>query len=101
MAKDNERERMPYIQVDSDLWAIMREDETRPRAMIKRITAYDGVEQYFLMTWHPDPTQRKLVRIHTSLEEANRSVKWREVSPKIPGRPTPANQAELDAEVGR
>ena len=25
MAKDNERERMPYIQIDSDQWAIMRE----------------------------------------------------------------------------
>lgn len=97
MANDNERERMPYIQIDSDLWAIMREDQTRPRAMIKRVTAYDGVEQYFLMTWHPEPTQRKLVRIHTSLEDANRSVKWRASEPKIPDRPTPANLRENES----
>lgn len=33
MAKDNERERLPYIQIDSDLQTIMREVETKPRAM--------------------------------------------------------------------
>ncbi len=25
VAKDNERERMPYIQIDSHLWAVIRE----------------------------------------------------------------------------
>lgn len=41
------------------------------------------------------------MHIHTSLEDANRSVKGREVNPKIPGRPTPANQTQVDAEAGR
>lgn len=87
-----ERDRMPYIQIDADLWVVMREDKYRPRAVIKRVTAYDGVEQYFLLTWQKDPTQRKLVRIHESLEAANQSVKWREQSSKIPGRQEPHNQ---------
>lgn len=82
-----ERDRMPYIQIDADMWVVMREDKYRPRAVIKRVTAYDGVEQYFLLTWQMDPTQRKLVRIHESLEAANQSVKWREQPSKIPGRP--------------
>ena len=28
--KGNERELMPYTQIDSDLWAIMRENEDGP-----------------------------------------------------------------------
>lgn len=92
MQNSAERDRMPYIQVDADLWVVMREDKYRPRAVIKRVTAYDGVEQYFLLTWQMDPTQRKLVRIHESLEAANQSVKWREQPSKIPGRPEPHDQ---------
>jgi len=91
MNDPHERDRMPYIQVDADLWVVMREDKYRPRAVIKRVTAYDGVEQYFLLTWQMDPTQRKLVRIHESLEEANRSVKWRNQPRNIPGRPDPVH----------
>jgi hypothetical protein len=59
MAKDNERERLSYVQIDSKLWAVMRENQTRPRAMINRVTAYDGVEQYFLMTRHPEPPNQR------------------------------------------
>ena len=82
-----ERERMPYIQVDADLWIVMREDKTRPRAVIERVQWHDGSEQYMLKTWHPEPGQRRLVRIHDTLEDANRSVKWRDpktVTPSIP-----------------
>lgn len=82
-----ERDRMPYIQITADLWIVMREDKTRPRAVIERVRWHDGSEQYLLKTWHTEPGQRRLVRIHDSLEEANRSVKWR--NPKNTSRSGP------------
>lgn len=72
-----ERDRMPYIQIDTDTWVVMREDKDRPKAVIERVKWRDDSEQYLLKTWHSDPSQRRLVRIHESVEEANRSVKWR------------------------
>lgn len=81
-----EHERMPYIQITADLWVVMREAKDRPRAVIERVRWHDGSEQYLLKTWHSDPGQRRLVRIHDTLEDANRSVKWQPTDSRTPSR---------------
>ena len=82
-----EWERLRYIQIEADLWAVMREAPDRPRAIIERVHWRDGSEQYLLKTWHTHPSERKLVSIHESLEDACRAVRWN--NPKSTSRSGP------------
>lgn len=75
-ADNQERERMPYVQIDTDLWAVLRESKEHPAAVISRITAVNGEPRFFLMTWHPNPAQRQMISMHETLAEANREVRW-------------------------
>ncbi|WP_052492446.1 hypothetical protein [Leucobacter komagatae] len=74
--KETERERMPYVQVDTNLWAVMRYPKDRPVAMIQGLANRDNVPLFFVMTWHPEPSKRRVVSQHDTLEEANGSVLW-------------------------
>ena len=74
--KDTERERMPYVQVDTNLWAVMRYPKDRPVAMIQGLANRDNVPLFFVMTWHPEPSRRRVVSQHDTLEAANSSVLW-------------------------
>lgn len=78
---------MPYLQIDADTWAILRENPDRPKAMIRRFVAIDGVEQYLLFTWHSDPHQQRLIRMYDTLDDANRAVKWARPDPQVPSQP--------------
>lgn len=71
-----ERERQPYVQIDTDLWAVMRESKEQPRAMILRIADRQQIEKYLLLTWHPEPHRRRLIAIYDTLQEANHAVRW-------------------------
>lgn len=82
---ETERDRMPYIQIESDRWVVMREHKDRPKAVIQRVKWIDGSEQFLLFTWHSDSAQRRLVKVLDSLEDANRAVRW----PKIETPPEP------------
>lgn len=74
--KDTERERMPYLQVDTNLWAVLRYPKDHPVAMIQGLANRDNVPLFFVMTWHPEPSKRRVVSQHNTLEEANGSVLW-------------------------
>lgn len=87
----------PYIQVDADLWIVMREDP-HPRAVIKRVLHFDGHEQFLLLTWQLDPAVRKIVRIYDSLEDANQSVRWRNPKPETPTMPEHLRQPNPNAQ---
>ena len=66
----------PPIRIERDLWAVMRYRPDQPAAMIYRITDRQQISQYLVMTWHPDPSQRRLDAMYDSLEAADASVKW-------------------------
>ncbi len=76
--RDNaiERERMPYVQIEANLWAVMRYPKTHPVAMILGVANRDNVPLYFVQTWHPEPSRRRVISQHDSVEEANGSVLW-------------------------
>lgn len=73
---DIERERMPYVQIEANLWAVMRYPKTHPVAMIVGLANRDNVPIYFVQTWHPEPSRRRVISQHDTLEEANASVLW-------------------------
>lgn len=68
----------PYIQIDTNLWAVMREPADRPVAMILGMANRDNVPLFFVMTWHPIPDRRRVIGQYDSLEAANASVLWTE-----------------------
>lgn len=69
-------EAQPCVQIETDLWAVMRYNLEQPAAMIVRISDQNQIAKFLLMTWHPDPSRRRLISMHDSLEEANTQVKW-------------------------
>ncbi|MFF8817285.1 hypothetical protein ACF07D_04705 [Leucobacter sp. NPDC015123] len=73
---DIERERMPYVQIDSNLWAVMRYPKDRPVAMIVGLANRDNVPLFFVQQWHPEPSKRRVISQHDTLEAANASVLW-------------------------
>ena len=75
-ANDIERERMPYVQIDTNLWAVMRYPKDRPVAMIIGLASRDNVPLFFVQQWHPEPSKRRVISQHDTLEEANASVLW-------------------------
>lgn len=75
-ADDQERERMPYVQIDTDSWVVLRRSKERPEAIILRLTASNNEARFFVLSWHPNPAMRRMVSMHGTLAEANRSVRW-------------------------
>lgn len=73
---DSERERMPYVQIDTNLWAVMRYPKDHPVAMIVGMANTDNVPIFFVQTWHPEPSKRRVVSQHNTVEQANASVLW-------------------------
>lgn len=67
---------MPYIQVDMNLWAVMRYPVDHPVAMILGLVGQNGKPQFLVQTWHPDPAQRRVISQHSDLAAANHSVKY-------------------------
>ncbi|WP_449277982.1 hypothetical protein [Leucobacter sp. GX24907] len=70
------RDRMPYIMIEQDLWAVLRYRRDQPAAMIRRITDRNEIAKYLVLTWHPDPHRWRLIAMYDSIEEANGSVLW-------------------------
>lgn len=66
----------PYIQIDTNLWAVMREPVDRPVAMILGMANRENVPLYFVLTWHPIPDRRRVIGQYDTLEAANASVLW-------------------------
>ncbi|GAA1323214.1 hypothetical protein ACFSWE_15600 [Leucobacter albus] len=71
-----ERERMPYVQIDTNLWAVMRYPRDHPVAMILGVANRDNVPLFFVQQWHPEPSKRRVISQHDTLEAANASVLW-------------------------
>lgn len=67
---------MPYVQIDTNLWAVMRESPVRPVAMIQGLANRENVPLFFVLTWHPEPSRRRVLSQHDSLAAANGSVLW-------------------------
>lgn len=87
------------IHVDRDTWLIMREFPQHPKAIVHRVTATGGDERYLLMTWLPDPSKRRLVGIHGSLDEAEAAVPWPSPTPQnLPPNPSPEDHARVARE---
>ena len=76
MPQKSQREAMPYMQIAPDTWVVIRESMEHPKAIIQLVTARDQTEKYFLLTWHLDPSRRRLHGMYDTLEEANQEVKW-------------------------
>lgn len=70
------------ITVDADTWLIMREFPQHPKAIVHRITDTSGEERFMVLTWLPDPAQRRMVGIYRTLSEADSAVPW--PSPSTP-----------------
>lgn len=68
----------PYIQIDTNLWAVMREPVDHPKAMILGLANRDNVPLFFVLTWHPIPDRRRVIGQYDTLEAANASVGWTE-----------------------
>ena len=68
----------PYIQIDTNLWAVMREPADRPVAMILGMANRDNVPLFFVLTWHPIPDRRRVIGQYDTLAAANESVLWTE-----------------------
>lgn len=88
-----ERSRMPYMQISTDQWAVIRESLEHPKAIIQQVTARDQTARYLLYTWHPDPVKRRLHGMFDTIEEANREVSWSNPRPSTPGMPDQMRQA--------
>ncbi|UBH06490.1 hypothetical protein K8P10_002001 [Leucobacter sp. Psy1] len=71
-----QRKRMPYVQIETDVWAIMRNSTEVPAAMIYRISDRIQVAKYLVMTWNAEPHRRRMIAMYDTLEDANFSVKW-------------------------
>lgn len=67
---------MPYIQINANLWAVMRYPKTHPVAMIVGLANQDNVPLFFVQTWHPEPSRRRVISQHDTLDAANQSVLW-------------------------
>ncbi len=84
-------DRLPPIQTGTDTWIIMREYRQQPKAIVHRLTTTDGTPRFLLMTWEPIAADRRLVSMHTSLDEADAAVPWptqeSAASPPGPGHP--------------
>lgn len=89
-----ERDRMPYIQIDVDRWIVMRNPKDHPVAFIERIDDLNDYRKFLVRRWDLVPLRRVLLGMYDTLEEANRSVKWVNPPPTVPGPPpeTPSNQ---------
>lgn len=70
-----QRKRMPYVQIETDVWAVMRNSTEVLAAMIYRISDRIQVAKHLVMTWHAEPHHRRMIAIYDTLEEANFSVK--------------------------
>lgn len=52
----------------------MRDYPEHPKAIVHRVTTTTVEPRYLLMAWEPIAADRRLVGIHTSLQEANNAV---------------------------
>lgn len=80
------RARYPCIQIDTNLWAVMRGSDQHPEAMILGLTDTQDRLIYFVQTWHPTPEQRRVISEHDTLDDANRSVRWKDPLENHPSR---------------
>lgn len=63
------------IKIDVDTWIVMRDDPTRPKALIKRATDRHGNERFLVYAWDvDDPRNRPLMAMKATLEDADRMV---------------------------
>ncbi|MBP1325680.1 hypothetical protein JOF28_000912 [Leucobacter exalbidus] len=69
-------ETQPCVQIETDLWAVMRYKLEQPAAMIQCVTDRQQITKFLLMTWNPNPSQRRLIAMYDSLDAANAAVKW-------------------------
>lgn len=67
---------MPCVQIETDLWAVMRYRLEQPAAIIMRVTDRQQISKYLLMTWHPETSRRRLIAMYDTLDAANAAVKW-------------------------
>lgn len=79
--------RSNMIQADSHTWLVLREFPQHPKAVIHLMTDTTGDDRYILMTWHPEASQRRMVGIHPSLQQAEAAVPWPSKNPAKPGMP--------------
>lgn len=78
------------IQIETNVWVVMREVTQYPKAVIHKITDTTGDDRYMLMTWAAEPSARRMVGIYSRLNEAEKAVPWPPttgVTPGLPPRP--------------
>lgn len=44
--------------------------------MIMRVTDRQQISKFLLLIWNPEPSQRRLLSMYDTLEDANEAVKW-------------------------
>ncbi|UOQ59762.1 hypothetical protein MUN76_11995 [Leucobacter rhizosphaerae] len=49
------------IQIETNVWVVMREVSQHPKAVIHKITDTTGDDRYMLMTWAAEPSARRMV----------------------------------------
>lgn len=67
---------MPYVQIDTNLWAVMLYPKGRPAAMILGVANRDNLPLFLVQQWHPELSERRVISQHGTVEEANASVLW-------------------------
>ncbi|MBO2989718.1 hypothetical protein [Leucobacter tardus] len=59
------------MQIETDVWAVMRNSPDVPAAMIYRISDRIQVAKYLVMTWHAEPHRQRMIAMCDSLEHVN------------------------------
>ncbi len=54
----------------------MREAPDHPAAIVHRVTDTVGEARYLVLAWHVEPSRRRMTAIHTSLADADLSVRY-------------------------
>ncbi|QIK63824.1 hypothetical protein G7068_11960 [Leucobacter viscericola] len=69
------------IQIETNVWVVLREFRQQPKAVIHKITDTTGADRYMVMRWEPDPAQRRMTGIYNDLTEAEKTVPWPSTRP--------------------
>jgi hypothetical protein len=65
------------IRIGRDEWILMRDDERIPAAIVRLLDRGGRYEHYRVVSFDLDPAKRRLLGRYTSLEAADRSVRYR------------------------
>jgi len=75
----------PPIRLSDDEWVLMRDSQTEPAAIVRRLKMGPRQQTYYrVVSWAPNSENRKLVGYFQTLADADRSVLFSPPNPSMP-----------------